>query len=162
MIPDSPARPNLFSDGTSKWSSIAGYLPLFSMIGVISYLKAKPDTWKSRLIKICIVFAFIPILNSVFFMLNSEYYARWFYMPILIMALITAQVFERSDIDTKPGIRVCSIFMFAALIISFLPSKTQDDEVVWMGFAEHKVYFYITLGISFVFLLLLNFSGLFL
>lgn len=154
MIPDSPARPNLFSDGTSKWSSIAGYLPLFSMIGVISYLKAKPDTWKSRLIKICIVFAFIPVLNSVFFMLNSEYYARWFYMPILIMALITAQVFERSDIDTRPGIRVCGIFMFAALIISFLPSKTEDGEVVWMGFADHKAYFYITLGISFVFLLI--------
>lgn len=154
MIPDAPARPNLFSTGSAKWSSIAGYLPMFSMTCVISYLRARPDTWKSRLIKLCIIIAFVPVLNSLFFLFNSEYYARWFYMPILIMALVTAQVFERNDIDTSAGLRSCILFMAAALAISFIPSKNTDGEIVWTDFAEYRTYFYITLGISFLFLVI--------
>lgn len=153
MIPDSPARPNIFSDGTAKWSSIAGYLPLFSMVGVVSFLKARPDSWTSRLIKICTVFAFIPVLNSVFFMLNAEYYARWFYMPVLIMALITSQVFERPDIKPAPGFRLCGIILTAMLVISFLPDK-KEGEIIWSAFGKYREYFYISLGISAIFLIL--------
>ena len=151
MIPDSPARPNLFSEGTSKWSSIAGYLPLFSMAAVLSFLRYKPDSWKSRLIKICIVCAFVPVLNSAFYMFNAEYYARWFYMPVLIMALVTAQVFERSDIKTKAGFRICTLMLLAFLIISLLPSK-EKDEVKWMAFGSHRIYLYMSLGLTGLFL----------
>ena len=31
LIPDVPARPNLFSSNAAKWASIGGYLPMFSM-----------------------------------------------------------------------------------------------------------------------------------
>lgn len=153
MIPDSPARPNLFSDGTSKWSSIAGYLPMFSLACVISHIKYRPDTWTSKLIKICTVCAFVPVLNSAFYMFNAQYYARWYYMPILIMALVTVQIFERSDISAVSGFRVCGIFYIAMLIISFLPTK-KDGVVTWFGFADHKPYFYISLFISAIFLII--------
>ncbi|MDO5149559.1 MAG: YfhO family protein [Oscillospiraceae bacterium] len=153
MIPDSPARPNLFSDGTSKWSSIAGYLPMFSMAGVISFVRAKPDKWQSRLIKFCVLCAFIPVLNSMFYMFNSEYYARWFYMPVLIMAMVTAQIFERTDINPVPGFRACTLFLMAVLIISFLPAK-EEDTVTWAAFGKYKVYLYISLGITAAFLII--------
>lgn len=153
MIPDSPARPNLFSDGTSKWSSIAGYLPMFSMAGVISFVRAKPDKWQSRLIKFCVLCAFIPVLNSMFYMFNSEYYARWLYMPVLIMAMVTAQIFERTDINPVPGFRACTLFLAAVLIISFLPAK-EEDTVTWAAFGKYKVYLYISLGITAAFLII--------
>ena len=153
MIPDSPARPNLFSDGTSKWSSIAGYLPMFSMAGVIAFVRAKPDKWQSRLIKFCVLCAFIPVLNSMFYMFNSEYYARWFYMPVLIMAMVTAQIFERTDISPVPGFRACTLFLMAVLIISFLPAK-EEDTVTWAAFGKYKVYLYISLGITAAFLII--------
>ena len=147
MIPDLPARPNLFSNSGGKWSSIGGYLPMFSMIGVISFLKSKPDKWQSRLIKICMICAFIPVLNSAFYMFNASFYARWYYMPVLIMALVTAQVFERSDISPKPGIKGCIIFFASILIISVLPSK-KDDVVTWFSFGEDKVSLYVFTGIT--------------
>ncbi len=147
MIPDLPARPNLFSDGGVKWSSIGGYLPMFSMIGVISFLKCKPRKWQSRLIKICIVCAFIPVLNSAFYMFNASYYARWYYMPVLIMALVTAQVFERKDISPYPGIKSCIIFFAMILIISVLPSK-KDDKVSWFSFGSDKLSLYVFIGLT--------------
>ena len=117
MIPDPPANPNLFNSESAKWSSIGGYLPMFSMIGVISFLKCKPDKWSSKLIKTCIVCAFIPVLNSAFYMFNASYYARWYYMPVLIMALVTVLVFERKDISPAPGIKSCIYFFTAVLLI---------------------------------------------
>ncbi|MDO5559993.1 MAG: YfhO family protein [Oscillospiraceae bacterium] len=150
MIPDVPSRPNLFDSDNARWASIGGYLPLFSMIGVCAYLRAKPDKWSSRLIKICIVCSFIPVLNSAFYMLNASYYARWFYMPILIMALVTAQTLENKDISAKPGIRTCMWFYIAFIIISVLPVK-KKDEVKWFGMAANLWYFYIILGVTVLF-----------
>lgn len=147
MIPDAPARPNLFENSYGKWSSIAGYLPMFSMIGVISYLRCRPERWSSRIIKFCIVFSFIPVLNSSFYMLNASYYARWFYMPILIMALVTAQVFERPDIHPVSGIRGCIYFFIAATIISIIPKK-EDGNVEWFNFAGNMPVFFMFLGIT--------------
>ncbi|WP_049962979.1 YfhO family protein [Ruminococcus sp. HUN007] len=147
MIPDSPARPNLFSDGSAKWSSIAGYLPMFSMAAVISFLKHKPDSWQSRLIKTCIIFSFVPVLNSAFCLFNAEYYARWFYMPVLIMSLVTAQVLESTDIETKSGFRICAFMLSVFLAVSFLPAK-EKDEVKWMAFGSHRYYLYLTVGIT--------------
>ena len=37
-------------------------------------------------LKVCVVCAFVPILNSLFYALNcSSYYARWYYMPVLVL-----------------------------------------------------------------------------
>ncbi len=150
MIPEVPACPNLFKDGTGKWSSIAAYLPMFSLIGVFSFLKSKPDKWSSKLIKICALCSVIPILNSAFYMFNAAYYARWYYMPILIMSLVTVQTLERNDIPEKPGIKTCIWLFIAMLVISLLPSK-KDDKVTWFSFADDKIYFYLSLAITLVF-----------
>lgn len=153
MLPEVPARSNLLHSGSGKWSSIAAYLPMFSLIGVFSFLKSKPGKWSSKLIKICAVCAVIPILNSAFYMFNASYYARWFYMPVLIMALVTVQTLERNDISEKPGIKSC-IWLFAVfLIISVLPSK-KDDKVTWFSFAEDKIYFYLSVVVTLVFFVL--------
>ncbi len=45
LIPDVPARPNLFSSDFGKWASIGGYLPMFSMAGVLAFLKQRDGHW---------------------------------------------------------------------------------------------------------------------
>lgn len=127
LPPDIPARPNFFPNSNAKWSSVAGYLPMFSFAGVLAFLKSKKTHWASRLTKICIVMAFIPGLNSLFTMLNYAYYARWFYMPLLIMALMTAMALESKKVDFLGGIKWTAIIIAALSVIGVLPSKLEEN-----------------------------------
>jgi len=154
MIPDVPARPNLFSSDNAKWASIGGYLPMFSMAGVIAFAKSRKKHWSVKLVAVCIVCAFIPVLNSMFYTFNSSYYARWYYMPILIMAMMTAHALDDVRVDFKPAIRICFGVMAAMAVIAILPKKV-DDEVKWFEFANYPAYFALVLGVSIVGLILL-------
>lgn len=154
MIPDIPARPNLFSSDSAKWASIGGYLPMFSMVGVIAFAKSRKKHWAKRLITVCIICAFIPILNSAFYTFNSSYYARWFYMPILIMAVMTAQAFDDRSVDFKGGIKVCMTVIGALIAISLLPKK-EDDKITWFKFSNYPIHFYLSAVICIAGLVLL-------
>ncbi|NLP27053.1 MAG: YfhO family protein [Clostridiales bacterium] len=147
MIPDVPARPNLFSSESAKWSSIAGYLPLFSMAGVIAFIQHKRKHWASKLIIICAIMAVVPVLNSSFYMFNSSYYARWYYMPILIMAMVTAYSLDNREISFKKGIATCAIMLSAFGLISLLPQQI-DEKTKWLSLPNDQIYFYITLFVS--------------
>lgn len=153
MIPDVPARPNLFAESMGKWSSIGGYLPLFSMIGVIAFLKHRDGHWAKRLFIICMICAFIPILNCGFYMFNSSYYARWYFMPILIMAMMTAVVLDTESegpIPMKEGIWITAAITAAFGIISILPVKEEDGSISFFSLMKYPVHFYIVFGIAVV------------
>lgn len=77
---------------------------------------------------ICGICACVPILNSAFYALNGSYYARWFYMPILILAMMTAYSLDNRQISWKQGIRICFGFLAAFGLISLLPTK-EDDKI---------------------------------
>ncbi len=156
MIPDVPARPNLFQSDFGKWSSIAGYLPMFSMAGVIAFMSQKRKHWATKLTAVCMICAMIPILNSMFYTFNSSYYARWFYMPVLIMALMTAYALDNPQIRWKGGIITCALVDLGFVLISFLPRK-EDEKIIWFDFAKYPVYFWVTAGLT---LLMLYFTAL--
>ena len=42
----------------------------------------------------CAVMALVPVLNAVYSAFNAGYYARWFYMPLLVLASMTARALE--------------------------------------------------------------------
>lgn len=147
MLPDSPARPNLFRTDYGKWSSIGGYLPMFSMAGVIAFMSQKRRHWATRLTGICIICAFVPILNSMFYTFNGSYYARWFYMPILIMAMMTAGALDDPKIKWKSGLITCGVMLAAFGVISILPRKTTEGEVVWFDFGKYSWYVWLSLGL---------------
>ncbi len=149
MIPDVPARPNLFSTDNGKWASIGGYLPLFSMAGVIAFMGKKRRHWATILTWICIVCAFIPWLNSAFYMFNASYYARWFYMPILIMAMMTAHALDDREIDWRGGIIACIAMLGAFGLISLLPEE-EEGKVVFFQFANIPGYFYVVMAVCLV------------
>ncbi len=129
---DIPARQNFFPDSSAKWSSVAAYLPLFSMSGVFSFMKYKKKHWAKLLMPIMLLFALIPVLNSTFVMFNNSYYTRWFYMPILVACMMTSVALESKDIDMRYGLKWCAVGVGIISMVGILPSqvkKTITDPV---------------------------------
>lgn len=126
MLPDTfyfvslfPAAGDVYPYGTLG-GSVAAYLPLFSAAGVISYMFAKKHkAWENILLAVCVLMAAVPVLNQVFSAFNSGYYARWFYMPLLVAAMISVKALDE-DISFKPGIIFCGAVVGFLLIYHFL------------------------------------------
>lgn len=143
MPPDPPANPNLFYSDYEKWASIAGYFPLFSMVGVAAFMKSRKKHWAARLSLFCIFCAFIPILNCLFQAFNFYYYARWFYMPILIFAMMTAQSLDDEDADLKFGLRFSAIVLTVFAVIGMLPIEGTDGKPLFLMLPDDVEYFWI-------------------
>ncbi len=121
--PDLPARPVFFPGAEVKWSSLGGWFPLFGMVGVITALLGnKKGTWLRRLLVTCIFMALVPGLNSVFSLLNVNYYARWFYMPVLMMALATSIALEDTEANWNTAWKwSAAIVIGLTVAIGFMP-----------------------------------------
>lgn len=148
---DVPARPNLFKSDGVKWASLGGYFPLFSMLGVITFMRTRKKHWAVRISVFCIICAFIPILNSMFYMFNASYYARWFYMPILIFAMMTAQTLDDEEADFLPAVKITGAVIIGFGAVSFLPEK-KNGEASWFTLPNDFGYFWLTTGIAIAFL----------
>ncbi len=144
--PDIPARPVFFPGADVKWSSLGGWLPLFGMTGVIAWLQAKKGSWLRRIICILAFMALVPILNSAFYMFNSAYYARWFYMPVLMMCVATAMALEDRSINWNSAWRWSfGITLAASLVIGLCPSQVTNGKIEqWGVFTEPTNKMYIT------------------
>ncbi|MBQ8960149.1 MAG: YfhO family protein [Ruminococcus sp.] len=147
MPVDVPARPNLFQSDTAKWASIGGYFPLFSMVGVLTFMKMRRSNWASRLTGFCGICAAIPILNSAFQALNGYYYARWFYMPLLVMAMMTAQTLDDEEADVRPAVKATAAMLAVFTVIAVLP-KQDGEKLVWLKIPRCPWYFFLSLGIA--------------
>lgn len=129
---DIPARQNFFPNTSARWSSVAAYLPLFSMSGVISFIRYKKKHWAKILMPVMLLFALIPVLNSSFVLFNNNYYTRWFYMPILIGCFMTAYALEDDSIDIRYGLKWCALAVGLISLVGILPSeieKTIEDPI---------------------------------
>ncbi len=121
MVPDPFSFVSLFPENETVYpwgnliASVAAYIPLFSAAGVISYLLRRKKAWQSLLIITCTVMAMVPVLNSVFSMLNSSYYARWYYMPLLIGVMMSVKAVE-DKLSFRVGI-IASSAVLAGLLI---------------------------------------------
>ena len=129
--PDIPARPVFFPGANVKWSSLGGWMPLFGMTAVLGFLHSKKKHWLSRVIRTCILMALVPFLNSAFYAFNDSYYARWFYMPILMMALATAVTMEDKTVDWKHGFFYSSLITAViAAVVGLFPQKVDGKIVI--------------------------------
>ncbi len=150
--PDPPYLPNLFTEGVIKWTSMSAFLPLVGCAGVVAYLGARKKSTFSKVLYTCLFMAFVPALNSAFYMLNSSYYARWYYMPILIMCAATVSAFEDADINLMGGIKIVGIITAAFVVFGLVPTK--DGDAFTIGVAEDKARFWLT-WLTAIFMLLI-------
>ncbi|MCR4902901.1 MAG: YfhO family protein [Butyrivibrio sp.] len=143
MIPDIIGKGTLFYVKTVKNASLGIYMPMFGIAGVVAYflMNKKKKDWEKSLITLCMIFAAIPFLNAMFSMFNTNYYARWFYMPILIMAMMTAKVVERGRSEQlKIGALVTTLSFMAMLAVAFIPNKQDDGTYEYLYKSSNQKY----------------------
>lgn len=160
--PDIPARPVFFPSANVKWSSLGGWLPVFSMVGVFAWFSNRKGSWLKRVIGICIFMAMVPILNSAFYAFNTSYYARWFYMPILMMCLATVSLTEDDSVNWSSAYKwVTGITIAITLVIGFFPQKDSDDKLIFGLYSQSEdgMYlfrYWITCAIAVISLIILG------
>ena len=117
---DVMSGPNHSILNSYNYKSIELFLPFVGVVLAISYVFKNKKNWISILFIICLIFMFIPILNSIFFAFTNAYYARWFYMPILIMSLLSAKCLDE-NVSIKPGVIITLIlFIILALGLCYI------------------------------------------
>ena len=121
MMSDMPARVNILQSDNGRWASIAGYLPMFSMVGVIAFMRDKKKSWLTKIVAASAIMMCVPWLNSLYVALNSSYYARWYFAPILMMCLMTAMVMDEDADKLKLGYQPAVIVGGFFLAIGVLP-----------------------------------------
>jgi len=99
--PDIPSRVNFFYGHDTRWASNAAWVPLFGMTGAFAFIRARKKSVFSYMIPCFVIFAFVPLLNSTFFMLNSSYYSRWIYMLVLIVIVATIAALDDDKVSFK-------------------------------------------------------------
>ena len=157
MVPDIIAKPTLFSGEQVKNGSLAAYLPCFSLTGVIAYMRVFRRSWKSKMIAVCCVMAFIPLLNSVFSAFNSEYYARWFYMPILIMAAMTARALESAGRTELMKAARVTVIITVLIMLSALVPVIEKGKTKWFSVSSNNDLLVIEIAATAAQLLILVF-----
>ncbi len=110
LPPEICSAPNVFPDAGAKWSSVTAWLPLFGFTGAMTWLRRRPRDFFSHLSVILFVMAFVPVLNSMFQLFSNNYYTRWFFAFVLILALITMKAVEEcSWKEWKWGIGITAL-----------------------------------------------------
>lgn len=168
--PEVAARTNMFTEANAKWSSVALYLPLFSMAGVIAFMRRAKGHWARVLLGICLVMVFVPGLNASFVLFNSSFYTRWFYMPELICCLATVYTLEHGELDLKLGFRACAaVVAVMSLLVVLAPFKITEKmktesgieeevtDIVPHVFGDFKYAVFISIGLAAGFLVILWF-----
>lgn len=118
LQPDVINRGTLFGTAEGQVASLSLYLPLFAVSGVVAYfIQKKGWDFRKKLCVACLVMAVVPGLNSLFVAGNATYYARWFFMPLLIMASMTASAVENFD---KKAFSIGTFLYGILLLIFFL------------------------------------------
>ncbi|MDL2287326.1 YfhO family protein, partial [Eubacteriales bacterium OttesenSCG-928-G02] len=102
--PDIPSRVNFFYGHDTRWASNAAWVPLFGMSGLFAYIKSRKTSRYGILAVFLIICALVPVLNSMFFLLNASYYARWVYMLVMVLIITTIIALDDKKISFTSGI----------------------------------------------------------
>ena len=154
LPPDSPYLTSVWSEGVIKWTSMTAYLPLCSLAGAMAYWHSHKADSKKRIVAVCAVCALVPVLNSAFYALNSSYYARWYYMPTLILAAMTVNALEDPDVDLDAPARGIGWIMLATLVFAVVPVRDDTTETWSFGVLKNPGQFFVVLGFGLLGLML--------
>lgn len=118
MSPDPCLISNLIETPKYKFGSLAPYLPVFSSVFVVAFARRNKKSWLTKITILSLAISLLPILNSAFSLFNPTYYARWHYMPILLMCVMTAGVVDEPESHPVKS----SYLVFAGLFLVFTAS----------------------------------------
>ena len=150
LMPDAPYSTVLFPESATRWQNLSAYLPVVGIAGGLALNRADRKHPFARLLKFSVVCAFIPLLNAMFTLENVNYYARWFYMPILILSGATGIVLENSEIcriQWMDAWKTVLIFTVGFAALGLVPS-TVGLFGTKLGVATSALVFWLIWGIS--------------
>ena len=157
LPPDSPYMTSIWSEGIIKWTSMSAYLPLCSLAGAMAYWRARKGDSKKRIVATCAIFALVPVLNSAFYALNSSYYARWFYMPVLILAAMTVNALEDPAVELDRPAKRIGWLMIATLAFALVPVQDTSTKEWTLGVLQNPGQYAAVLGFGLAGLLVYRF-----
>ena len=120
----------------------------------MAYWRSRKADSKKRIVAVCAVCALVPVLNSAFYALNSSYYARWYYMPTLILAAMTVNALEDPDVDLDAPARGIGWIMLATLVFAVVPVRDDTTETWSFGVLKNPEQFFVVLGFGLLGLML--------
>ncbi len=128
LIPEMVSTAWFFSDRDLNFSNPSLYIPLFSVVGVFAVIRKEKKSWYSILLYVCAFIAAVPLLNSLFSMTNQQYYCRWFFMPLIVMIMMTGRFIDDMDeydhtIGMKAQIVALGIFAVLGVFYMYVQKK---------------------------------------
>lgn len=112
-----------------RFTSTELFVPLFGSVLLFTFLTNKQTKWIKVVLIISGIFIFVPILNSSFSAFNSSYYSRWFYMPILFIALATVKVLDNKDTKYLRGIIVTGVVWISFVVMVFMLNRKEGQVI---------------------------------
>lgn len=150
IMPDAPYQNTLFSQSGTQWQNVCAYLPVVGITGGVALCRAERKHPFARVMKFCIICAFVPMLNAIFTLENAIYYARWYYMPILILCGATAMVLDNDELyqaEWKDAWKTVFICTAAFVALELVPSNVELLGLK-LGVTSSASIFWILWGIS--------------
>lgn len=126
IMPDAPYQNTLFSQSGTQWQNVCAYLPVVGITGGLALCRAERKHPFSRVMKFSIICAFVPMLNALFTLENSRYYARWYFMPMLVLCGATSIVLESETVYRKEwndAWKTVLVFTAAFVALELVPSN---------------------------------------
>ena len=150
LMPDAPYFKDLFQEGILKHTSMTAYLPLVGITGGLAFCRGRQKHPFTYILKLCILCAFVPVLNSAFYALNSSYYARWYYMPVLVLCGATGYVFSRPHLAEHQfprAWRLVALVTLSAAAFALVPNTDEEGNFT-LGVVDLQPRFWGIFGVS--------------
>lgn len=150
LMPDAPYLTDLFDGGITKWTSLSAYLPVIGITGGLVFCRVRRRHPFATALKICLVCALVPMLNSAFYALNSSYYARWFYMPLLLLCAASCMVLQRESLrrtEFRRALRLVTVGTIAAAAFALVPNQDEAGSFR-LGVVDNQWRFWALLLVS--------------
>lgn len=144
MMPDAPYLTDMFSEGITKWTSLSVYLPVVGIAAGLAFCRVWRRHPFTRILQVCLVCAFVPVLNSAFYALNSSYYARWYYMPILVLCAASAIALRTRPVreaEVPRALRLTALVTLSAVAFALVPDTDEDGNFV-LGVVDNQYRFW--------------------
>ena len=114
-----------FFGPADSWSSVAAYLPVFSLTGVFAFFVGKKNRWLKALLLALFLCSCVPVLCSAFSLFTSSGYTRWWYGLALMTTLATLYALRDMPLGGrawKASFVLCCAAVLMVLLLSLHPT----------------------------------------
>ena len=146
--PDVPYIPSLFTEGAIKWTSLSAFVAFGGLFGLFVFNRYRKNSSFYKVFVAGIICAFVPVLNSMFYAFNSSYYARWFYMPVLMLATMNMQSFAMEKNEIYHGLKCTAIL--TAVLLPFGLTPVDNNGETFIGLADQVAVYWMNILIAFL------------